>query len=436
MNRRHLLIPLGLGLGAVFAVLALLGGQHAPVTAAPGAEWRVCAAGPPGCDYATVQGAVDGAQEGDVIKVAQGVYIDVHQRSGMTQVVILTKGVTLRGGYTTADGFLDPPDPEGHPTTLDAQQQGRVVVIDRAGPTVEGFTITGGAGYYSGGGVRMDDASGVVLRHNRIVGNSAEGDGGAIFVNSASGQIVGNEVVDNTATWGAGLRIINDADVAVVGNEIGDNVAQIAAGGIDVACCGGSTPLISQNVIVSNDGGGDGGGIRVQSTNARLVNNVVAVNQAVRGAGIMLSGSAGYPVSVTLVHNTLVGQGADDEGVRAEAYVVASLVNNIVADYATGITNTAPASSTVSADHTLFDGNGADYGGGVSCTNQITGPPAFVSPATGDYHITAASAAIDAGADAGVSVDVDNQPRSDIPDAGADEYRPPSYVYLPLVLRH
>jgi hypothetical protein len=88
----------------------------------------------------TVQYAVDAADEEDLIKVATGTYTGVQGRpappeylnppaSGIiTQAVFISKTVTIRGGYATP-GFADPPDPETNPTTLDAQNQGRVLWI-------------------------------------------------------------------------------------------------------------------------------------------------------------------------------------------------------------------------------------------------------------------------------------------------------------------
>jgi hypothetical protein len=62
--------------------------------------------------------------------------------------------------------------------------------------------------------------------------------------------------------------------------------------------------------------------------------------------------------------------------------------------------------------------------------------PDFVDPDGGDYHIGSGSAAIDAGVDAGVTVDIDGDSRIDYapPDIGADEFT--TYdIYLPLVQR-
>jgi hypothetical protein len=434
-------IALGLGIALLWA----LGGQSQQAAAArrveppPGlanAELHVC---PAGCPYTSVQAAVDAAAPGSVLKVAAGTYTDLHVRDGFTQVVYISKTVTLQGGYTTANGFADPPDPDANPTILDAQGKGRVIVVRGAGPTIEGFTITGGyiekpGGVGSGGGIYIHGAS-PNIRNNWIVDNSADGDGGAIFVNRGSAQIFENRIVGNSATWSGGLRIINDADVQVVGNLIEGNVAQIAGGGIDVECCGGTTPLIARNVILDNDGGARGGGIIVNTTYVRLVNNVLAGNRATDGAGLYLEGMASHPVSVTLIHNTLAGGPAGGEALWVGTYVTATLVNNVVFSHTVGLTNTTPSSAVITADYTLFDATGVPYGSGVSSAHEFSGDLAFVNPTEGDYHLGRGSAAIDWAMPTGVTDDLDgdSRPIGPLPDLGADEVR--RYVFLPLVLR-
>ncbi|MCK4470643.1 MAG: hypothetical protein KAW49_02545, partial [Anaerolineae bacterium] len=89
---------------------------------------------------ATVQHAVDYAVTGDEVRVAQGVYTDVHTTGGYTQVVYLEKSLTLRGGYIITD--WDSSDPVACSTVLDAGGQGRVVyVAGDVAPTIEGFHL-------------------------------------------------------------------------------------------------------------------------------------------------------------------------------------------------------------------------------------------------------------------------------------------------------
>jgi pectin methylesterase-like acyl-CoA thioesterase len=127
-------IALILGMGISLALSWSLGAAPG----APAAELHVCPAGPPTCDYGTIQAAVDAATPGDVIKVAAGTYSGVQGRpapagysysSVVTQVVYVSKTVAIQGGYTTATGFADPPDPVNNPTTVDAQTLGRALFI-------------------------------------------------------------------------------------------------------------------------------------------------------------------------------------------------------------------------------------------------------------------------------------------------------------------
>lgn len=80
----------------------------------------------PGSACLTVQYAVDQAGEGGEIRVAQGTYTgvsvrprnDVRTTGVVTQVVYISKTVTVRGGFTTTNWAT--PYPITQPTTLDA----------------------------------------------------------------------------------------------------------------------------------------------------------------------------------------------------------------------------------------------------------------------------------------------------------------------------
>jgi hypothetical protein len=64
-----------------------------------------------------VQYAVDQASAGSTIRVASGIYTDVHVRSRndltttglVTQVIYISKTVTIRGGYTTTNWSVSSP---------------------------------------------------------------------------------------------------------------------------------------------------------------------------------------------------------------------------------------------------------------------------------------------------------------------------------------
>lgn len=146
MIKKSLLLVISLGLGSFLAVSWLVGSRLS-VQAAPSSELHVC---PAGCAYSTIQAAVEVAVTGDVIKVAQGTYSDMHHIPALdtdiftaTQMVAITKSITLQGGYSTTD--WETPDPQANPTILDASGLGRVMVISGTiTPTISGFQITNG----------------------------------------------------------------------------------------------------------------------------------------------------------------------------------------------------------------------------------------------------------------------------------------------------
>jgi pectin methylesterase-like acyl-CoA thioesterase len=132
MNRLAFFAVLILPLGLVPVILLVLPGS-VRVTASSStctSELRVC---PTGCDYSSVQAAVDAARDGDLIKVAEGTYTDIHARPRnditttgiVTQVVYISKTVVIQGGYTVTDWTM--PFPITQPAILDAQGQGRVI---------------------------------------------------------------------------------------------------------------------------------------------------------------------------------------------------------------------------------------------------------------------------------------------------------------------
>lgn len=192
--------------------------------------------GTQGSPYCHIQDAIDAANNFYEIRVAEGNYIgvetvSVQQWEGVytyTQVAIITKSITLEGGYTP-DNWLTP-DPAANPTVIDAQQQGRGISIvgttsQHPFVTIDGFTITGGdytglgnppgasnqecddEGADCGGGLYAY-RSGFNLRNSIIHNNVASqnvGTGGGIYFSHTSAPITieNTQVLSNS---NAGLR--------------------------------------------------------------------------------------------------------------------------------------------------------------------------------------------------------------------------------------
>ncbi len=424
---------------------------------------------------ATLQHAVDVAETGGEIQVAAGIYTGVSARAGITQVVYLSNTLTLRGGYTTTNWTT--PYPITQPTTLDAQGQGRVLYITgNISPTVEGLYITGGNASGLGGSEDWASSAGsgiyviggrITLNRNVIFSNTSSGPdfvaGAGLYLQSSIAELYKNEILSNTAGNGGGIvvysstamltenwihnntwcgAIIASSVATLTNNVIDNNAAGYGGGGALVreskAKLIGNT--ISQNTALSNSGGvavvhseaslernlvthnsaNEGGGIGIFDSNVTLANNTIAENEGTAGSGLYFQGSQTQLLQNTLVHN-IGGSGIDAEQTISN---VASFTNTIIVSHTVGLV--VGSRHTTVLNGILWFGNGANTGGAgtIAVTHEITGDPAF---APDGYHLTQASAAIDQGVDAGVTSDIDGDPRPRglAPDLGADEFSVP-----------
>lgn len=464
MHKARLVFPLILGIIVSVCVVWLLGGR-ASVSAAPIAELHVC---PSGCSYTSVQSAVNAANSGDVIKVAQGTYQDVHHIVSMdtakftaTQMVIINKQITLVGGYAASDWNTS--NPVAHPTILDAGGLGRVFVItDTTRPEVSGFYITGGdskglGGMYwgdVGGAIYVKNAS-PKIRDNRIYSNTATYYGGGIYLLASEATIVNNDIFGNSSQDRGGGVYLDSSAVFFKGNKVRNNSTVNKGGGVSSYWSGAD---ISDNIFKNNSSGYSGGGLLIygngnlvknnlfENNSAELgggiylnfeygevpslINNVLVRNQAPEGSGIWFAGGQySEDKSIQALHTTLYDNRGGGEGIYIGEYASMVLTNTIIASHTVGARVATGSSANLNA--TLWYANSTDRDGNIIHANDYTGDPAF---APDGYHLTASSPVINRGVDAGVTVDIDGdkRPLHGGFDLGADEYL--GKTYLPMVM--
>ena len=445
MRPRHLFLTLIIGL-----TLIALPALSAPA-AAPEAEWRVCPAGPPTCDYAVIQDAVDAAGPYDTIKIAAGTYNTLNNYGGLAQVVYIDSPVILRGGYTTA--FTDPPDPAANLTIIDAQGGGRgVLVISTGGGTLEGLQITGGDATGLGGGPLSYDGVGggiyvfsttLTISNCEIVANTAStvgyGGGGGVYLWWSDSDLVRNDIHSNIAgvypaglSEGGGVAMSESAPI-LTGNAIYDNFANDAGfgigGGIYMECFSNpGHPTLNSNTIRNNwasgsGGRGSGGGIFAgYGSNPAMANNALIGNTSGGTADSAGAGLYAEYADFTMAHTTIsANSGYDSQGVCADASHIA--MTNTIVTFQAGTAITVDVSSAVTVTAVLWFSNGGNVGGAgaISVTGALTGSPSLD---VDGYHLVSPSLAIDNGVSTAIGFDIDGQarPNGAGPDLGADEW--------------
>ena len=307
-----------------------------------------------------------------------------------------------------------------------------------------------------GGGLYLLNSA-ATITGNDVISNTASGtgsgDGGGLYLRQSDAIVSGNIVTGNVgsiAGTGQGGGLFVDRSAATVSaNTIRGNAGSVTGYGYGGGIRLGFSPArIDGNAVdnnrVSGSGNGTGGGFFVwASSSFTLTNNFIAYNRAeMEGGGLSVEAYvATHPSIGVIANNTIADNGLGDAGagVWIGQHSTITLINNIIVSHTVGITNAAPASATVVADHTLFYGNVTNYGSDVGSANEISGrDPLFVDPAEWNYHLFFGSPAMNAGATIPwLITDFDGDPRpfGSAPDIGADELTGYHTIHLPLAIK-
>jgi hypothetical protein len=425
-------------------------------------------------DFSTVQAALDAAANGDTIIVRDGVYTG----EGNKNLDMKGKALTLRSENGPENCIVDI---QGDNTNNDRGFYFHTG--ETSDSVVDGFSIINGYGFgepRAGGGVCCSNSS-PTIRNCRLTNNKG-GYGGAIYCYQSSATIVSCAISENGAYYGSGIyceysspRIINcslnsngwyvgggihskDSTPTIQGCTVTDNldegifltgsnttetiISDCIINGNHSGNFGGgiynSVPAIIQNCVISlNSANLSGGGI-YSSAPVTIINCVITENSGwYSGGGIYCSSSAAIKFCTLSDNSSQYGGGIYCEGASSAASVNSCILWD---DHATiaGSELALVAGSTLSIDfsNVLGGANGASAEAGSVLNwgnGNIDSYPEFVdypghwdgsSWVGPDCHLTSDSPCIDAGADAGVSADIDGDARPQLAgyDMGSDEY--------------
>lgn len=205
------------------------------------------------------------------------------------------------------------------------------------------------------------------------------------FSHNSAGQNVG-------AIWAR-------RDVTIVGSSFSDNSA--AAGRSAAVQVHGSLWLTATQWL-NNQSALPGGALVYLGGNGRIVNTLFAQN---------IGGDATFEHdgAVEILHTTFAApDAASHAALTSDADGSISVQNSIFSGHPTALD---VITGTVSEDYNLFAGTTAVSGTVTQGEHSFVGEPGFVDAASGNYHLTASSEALNVGTDLGLLDDLDGDAR-------------------------
>jgi len=271
-----------------------------------------------------------------------------------------------------------------------------------------------------------DAAAGLLIDDTNLTGTNiyATGSTGAQIEIVGTSVVTLNTVTSNNSAY-SGIRT-DDTAVLTVNNGVFDGNAD------DGVTANGSGSLTCNKCLSINNGIDDvssGDGYTVHETATLNINNSMAYGNTKSG----VAGATSAACNGNILNNSFYGN--DDYGIKIGCTGTWTVKNNIVQSHTTEYI-VDDAAVTLTSDYNLFDGGTAEYNydgtdynslalfAAASSTDShsIEDDPLFVNPAAGDLRLKAASPAIDAGTDVGLTTDYFGNIIYGTPDIGAIEY--------------
>jgi parallel beta-helix repeat protein len=242
------------------------------------AESAIITVGPNGCDYSSIQKAVNAASPGDTIEINNGTYYEN---------VNVTKSLTIHG--------------KGE-ARVDANNKGHAINLSANGIVIEGLVVANSSQWHAG---IKDNHWNNIIRDNIITKNAGYG----IFAISANATITGNIISENQVGM-----IVGGEKSNISNNKIDKNID------IGIACGALNNCSIVGNTISLNNGIGL---FLSQSRGSSIKSNKITSNG---DFGIQLYGIFW---DISLIDNTVSGH--NDSGI----YMLIGFNNSVLGNTVT-----------------------------------------------------------------------------------------------------
>ena len=370
-------------------------------------------------DYPTIQQAIDAVENGTLVLVDPGTYVENVNFNGKNITVASLFLTTQDTTYITQ-------------TIIDGNQNGSVVTFESGEDSTAvlcGFTIQNGMGIMieEGGGIHCWGNSNPNL-HNLIIKENFAYNGGGIYCSNSSPLIHDLTIINNgvptVAGGGGGIFLYNNSNSIITNVSINGNFSYHYGGGV---WCMGSNPILENVIISENIAAFGGGGIFLSTTTITLSNVVINHNEASGGlspdgGGIYSMNSVSVLANVTIAENTTWGEYG---GIYCKDNSNFTLSNCILWNDST---------AEIYLEDSSIDVVYSDIQGGWVGEGNIDEDPYFINPAIGLFTLSMYSPCIGAGIDEieingtwyyAPLFDIEGNPRPDpvgsMPDMGAYE---------------
>ena len=166
--------------------------------------------------------------------------------------------------------------------TIDAQRLSRALTVSAGadfagmGLTITGGNVSGSGGAGNGAGIRVLNGANLILRNSTVTNNSAEDDGGGIFLVDATAQLINTTVSSNSARLnGAAIDIAYGSTATIRNSTISGNRNNTTNRDI-VNVRGGSTLEMASSTISDNITSQSGASLDVTGTGSSVRDSIIA----------------------------------------------------------------------------------------------------------------------------------------------------------------
>lgn len=300
-------------------------------------------------DYLTIQAAIDAANDGDEVAIADGVYTG----AGNKDLDFAGRPITVRSAG-------------GDPATcvIDCEGNGRGFYFhsgEDAGSVLQGLTIRNANSDV--GGVYCHSAS-PTLMDCMITGGTA-GYGAGLYCDcDSSPTLINCTFSNNTASRGGGVGCSQDSSPTLTNCIIGANIAAYGAG---LWCDQNSCPTLINCIIFDNIYSDYGAGVECDRSDPTLTNCTITGNRADYGGGALHCRYASPTLTNCMISNNSGGGNGGGLCCRYDSSPTltgCTIIGNTCNDRGGGILCT---DATATLTNCTITGNAASYGGGVDC---------------------------------------------------------------------